>query len=56
MAQREVIARNGSDSMVKVRWTGTGPDGLTDVEEAEELGAKWKGDELVVDDYLIDDD
>jgi hypothetical protein len=33
--------------MVPVRWTDACPDGLDDVETAEELGAKWEGDELV---------
>jgi hypothetical protein len=71
VAQREVIARKGADSMVKIRWTGVGPAGLDDVDDALELGAKWEGEELVVydldgfkelyeyyedNDYLIDND
>lgn len=46
--QREVIARKGADSMVKLRWTASAPDGLNDVGQVEELGAKWEGNELVV--------
>ena len=38
--------------MVKVRWTDAAPDSLNDVDDAEELGAKWEGDELVT--YDID--
>jgi hypothetical protein len=44
---RVVIGRRGDSSMVPVRWTDACPDGLDDVETAEELGAKWEGDELV---------
>ncbi|MEA2715909.1 MAG: hypothetical protein QOI99_226 [Actinomycetota bacterium] len=46
--QRVVLARKGDTSMVKVRWTDDAPTALNDVEEAEELGAKWEGPELVV--------
>jgi hypothetical protein len=45
---RVVIGRKGSTSMVKVRWEAATPQGLCDLETAEELGAKWEGDELVV--------
>lgn len=38
--------------MVKAHWTEVAPGSLNDVEEAEELGAKWEGDELVT--YDID--
>ncbi len=34
-------------SMTKYRWTGAEPDGMYEVEVAEELGARWEGDELV---------
>jgi len=37
--------------MVRVTWTPEAPDGLNDVNVAEELGARWDGDELVVDDF-----
>lgn len=68
--QRVVLARK-ERSMVRQRWTGAEPDGLSDPEVAEELGAKWEGDELVTYDlegltqllayhtgneYLIDND
>ncbi len=47
-ADRVVIGRKGGSSMVKVRWSEDTPQGLCDLETAEELGAKWEGDELVV--------
>lgn len=68
--QRMVLARKDK-GMVGLRWTGAEPDGMYDVELAEELGAKWEGNELVTydlpglvalweyhqgDDYLIDND
>ena len=46
--ERVVLARKGETSMVKVFWTDDAPESLNDVEEAEELGAKWEGTELVV--------
>lgn len=48
---RVVLGRKGPSSMVKVRWTAEAPDSLSDLEVAEELGARWDGDELVVDDF-----
>lgn len=33
--------------MVPYRWTGAEPEGLYEVEVAEELGAQWEGNELV---------
>jgi hypothetical protein len=68
--QRTVLVRR-EKGMVRFRWTGAEPDGMYDVELAEELGARWEGDELVTydlpgltalyeyhqgDDYLIDND
>ncbi len=48
MAQeRVVLAHKGSSSMVPVHWTEAAPASLYEVEAAEELGAKWEGDELV---------
>ena len=47
MAERVVLGRKGTSSMVKVRWTEAAPDALNDVGDAEELGALWEGDELV---------
>jgi len=47
MPQRVVLGRKGTSSMVKVRWTEAAPDSLSDVSDAEELGATWEGDELV---------
>lgn len=67
---RVVLARK-ENSMTKYRWTGAEPDGMFEVEVAEELGARWEGDELVTydidgleglfayhmgDEYLIDND
>jgi len=46
--ERVVLGRKGDTSMVKVRWTDAAPLALNDVAEAEELGAKWEGPELVV--------
>lgn len=46
--ERVVLGRRGETSMVKIRWTDDAPQALNDVEEAEELGAKWEGSELVV--------
>jgi hypothetical protein len=37
--------------MVPFHWSEHAPQGLNDVEWAEELGAKWEGDELVTYDY-----
>ena len=68
--QRVVLCRK-EKSMTRFRWTGAEPDGMFDVEVAEELGARWEGDELVTydaaglhalyeyhqgDDYMIDND
>lgn len=49
--QRVVLGRRGTTSMVRFQWSGNEPDGFSDVETAEELGAKWEGDELVLYDY-----
>lgn len=68
--QRVVLARR-MDAMVRYRWTGAEPEGLYEIEVAEDLGAVWEGDELVTydlpgltqlyeyhkgNDYLIDND
>ncbi len=45
--ERVVLARKGTSSMVKVRWTEVAPGTLDDVEDAEEMGARWEGVELV---------
>jgi hypothetical protein len=37
--------------MVPFHWSKDAPPGLNEVEWAEELGAKWEGDELVTYDY-----
>jgi hypothetical protein len=37
--------------MTKFRWSGNEPTSLHEVEWAEELGAEWEGDELVIYDY-----
>ncbi len=52
MGDRVVLGRKGATSMVKVHWTDAAPEALYEVEDAEELGAVWEGDELVV--YDID--
>lgn len=46
-----VLGTRGDSSMVRFKWSGNEPDGLSDVEWAEELGAKWEGDELVTYDW-----
>jgi hypothetical protein len=43
-----VLARKTPDSFVGFQWSGEEPPGLDDVETAEDLGAVWEGDELVV--------
>jgi hypothetical protein len=48
---RVVLARK-ENTMTKYRWTGAEPDGMLDVEVAEELGAHWEGAELVT--YDVD--
>ncbi|MGH2692788.1 MAG: hypothetical protein ACRDHM_09830 [Actinomycetota bacterium] len=45
---RVVIARKAPDSFVGFQWTGEEPAALNDTEIAEDLGAVWEGDELVV--------
>ncbi|MDQ2826038.1 MAG: hypothetical protein M3Y04_03585 [Actinomycetota bacterium] len=52
MPNRVVLGRKGTSSMVKVRWTEEAPQALSDVSDAEELGAVWEGEELVT--YDID--
>ena len=51
MGERVVLGRKGSSSMVKIRWTDKAPGALNDVDDAEEMGAKWEADELVTYDY-----
>jgi hypothetical protein len=51
MAERTVLGTRGDSSMVKVKWADIAPQGLYEVEEAEELGAVWEGEELVVYDF-----
>jgi hypothetical protein len=47
-----VLARRDNfNPMVQFRWSEDAPPGLIDLEWAEELGAKWEGDELVTYDY-----
>ena len=45
---RVVLARKDEMSMVSLQWTGEEPEGLSDTEFAEALGATWEGNELVV--------
>ncbi len=69
-ASRVVLCRK-ENTMVGFRWTGAEPSGMYEVEVAEELGARWEGQELVTydlpglhalyeyhqgDDYMIDND
>ena len=44
---RVVLGRRQRNSMTPFKWSGNEPDGL-DLETAEELGAVWDADELVV--------
>lgn len=48
---KRVVLGKRENSMVGFRWSGQEPDGLSEVEWAEELGAKWEGDDLVIYDY-----
>ncbi len=49
--RRVVRARKGRSSMVKVMWTPDSPPGLNEPDVAEELGARWDGEELVAEDF-----
>lgn len=68
--QRVVLARK-KNTMARYEWTGAEPEGMYDLELAEDLGARWENDELVTydlpglvalyeyhknDEYLIDND
>jgi hypothetical protein len=46
-----VVLGKRVNSMVKFRWSGNEPEGLDEMEHAEELGTRWQGDELVSYDY-----
>jgi hypothetical protein len=48
--ERVVLGKRAS-GMTPFRWSGNEPEGFSDVEWAEELGAQWEDDELVVYDY-----
>jgi len=69
--ERVILGTRGDSSMVKVRWPDACPDEINDLNDAEELGAKWEEDELVTydlegmldlhsyyknNDYLVDND
>ena len=43
--------RDKFNTMVPFHWSADAPPSLNDVEWAEELGARWEGDELVTYDY-----
>ena len=50
--ERVVLGRRTSfNPMVPFHWSAEAPPGLDDLEWAEELGARWEGDELVTYDY-----
>jgi hypothetical protein len=50
--ERVVLGRrDNSSTMVPFHWSSEAPAGLSDLEWAEELGARWEGDELVTYDY-----
>jgi hypothetical protein len=50
--QRVVLGRRDKfNTMVPFHWSDEAPPDLNDVEWAEELGARWEGDELVTYDY-----
>lgn len=51
MGERVVLGRRGGSSMVKIRWTDKIPGDINDISDAEEMGAVWEGDELVVYDF-----
>ncbi len=67
--ERVVLGRR-ERSMIGFRWSGNEPKDLNDQELAEELGAVWEGDELVIynmasliwqlehlsEEYMIDND
>lgn len=68
--ERVVLVRR-TDNIARHRWTGAEPEGMYEIDVAEELGARWEGDELVTYDlpglvalyeyhknneYLIDND
>ena len=44
--QRVVLGRK-ENSMVGFHWTGAEPEGMYEIDVAEELGARWEGAELV---------
>ena len=47
MGERVVLGTKGTSSMVKIRWTDKIPGDINDVDDAQEMGATWEGDELV---------
>ena len=50
--ERVVLGRrNNVSTMVPFHWSPDAPPGLNDLDWAEELGAKWEGEELVTYDY-----
>lgn len=50
--ERVVLGRRDNvNPMVPFHWSAEAPHTLNEVEWAEELGAKWEGDELVTYDY-----
>lgn len=51
MGERVVLGRRGGSSMVKIRWTDKIPGDINEISDAEEMGAVWEGDELVVYDF-----
>jgi len=51
MGERVVLGTKGTSSMVKIRWTDKIPGDINDVDDAQEMGATWEGDELVTYDY-----
>lgn len=68
--ERVVLVRR-MDNVARHRWTGAEPEGMYEIDVAEDLGARWEGDELVTYDlpglialyeyhknneYLIDND
>ncbi|MGH3938828.1 MAG: hypothetical protein ACRDTG_09355 [Pseudonocardiaceae bacterium] len=50
--ERVILGRRDNfNPMVPFRWSQDAPLGLNEVEWAEEMGAKWEGNELVTYDY-----
>lgn len=45
--QERVVLGKKEDTFAGFSWTGSEPEGMSDLHEAESYGAVWEGDELV---------